>query len=160
MPRSTIILRSYARRQRDRGFQLLPVLRLRDAHRRAEIGRLDEHGKRQAAHTSAASIGHAGTTRIPPPAARAPWQTRFIISLSIDDRRRQHARAHVRQIGQLQQALHRAVFAEGAVQHREDHVDVRIARPARAGSAAGSTCPSLPMKYSALSYFARIHGRP
>ncbi len=36
--------------------------------------------------------------------------------------RADHARAHVRQAGEIEQALHRAVFAVGAVQHREDHV--------------------------------------
>ena len=37
-----------------------------------------------------------------------------------------HARAHVGQVGQLQQALHRAVLAEGAVQDGEDHVDLGL----------------------------------
>ena len=43
------------------------------------------------------------------------------------DRRRQHARADVGQIGQFEQALHRAVFAECAVEDRKDDVDPRIA---------------------------------
>jgi hypothetical protein len=37
-------------------------------------------------------------------------------------RRADDARAHVRQIGQFEQPLHRAIFAERAVQQREDHV--------------------------------------
>ena len=36
---------------------------------------------------------------------------------------RQHAGADVRNVRQFEQALHRAVFAEGAVKHREDYVD-------------------------------------
>ena len=35
----------------------------------------------------------------------------------------QHAGAHVGDIGQLKQALDGAVFSEGTVKHREDHVD-------------------------------------
>ena len=38
----------------------------------------------------------------------------------------EHARAHVGQVGQFEQALHGAIFAEGAVQHGEDHVDFRV----------------------------------
>ena len=42
------------------------------------------------------------------------------------DGRRHHARADIRQVRQLEQALHRAVLAEGPVQHGEDDVDFRL----------------------------------
>ena len=38
----------------------------------------------------------------------------------------QHAGAHVGEIGEFEQALHRAILAEGAVQDRKDHVDFRL----------------------------------
>src|SRR3989338_4783970 len=38
-------------------------------------------------------------------------------------RRAEHARAHVGQVGQLEQSLHGAVFAEGAVQDGENDVE-------------------------------------
>ena len=34
--------------------------------------------------------------------------------------------AHVRQIGQFEQPLHTAVFAEGAVEGREDDIDIGV----------------------------------
>ena len=40
------------------------------------------------------------------------------------DRRRQHARADVRHVRQLEQSLHRAVLAVRAVQNREDDVEL------------------------------------
>ncbi len=43
------------------------------------------------------------------------------------DRRADDARPHVRQVGQLEQALHGAVLAVGAVQQREHDVDVERA---------------------------------
>ena len=67
---------------------------------------------------------------------------------------RHDARADVGQVGQFEQSLHGAVLAEGAVQDGEDHVDVRDARPARAGSAAGSHLPCWSMKYSIFSYLS------
>ena len=41
------------------------------------------------------------------------------------DGRPEHAGADVGHVGQLEQALHRAVLAVRPVQHREDHVDAR-----------------------------------
>jgi len=41
------------------------------------------------------------------------------------DRRGQHAAADVGQVGELEQALHRAVLAVGAVQHRKDDVEAQ-----------------------------------
>ena len=41
-------------------------------------------------------------------------------------RRSQHTRADVRELGQFEQTLHGAILAEGAVQHGEDHVDARV----------------------------------
>ena len=58
---------------------------------------------------------------------------RFIITLSIADRGADHARADVREVGQLEQALHGAVLAVGTVEQREHDVDVERAR--RAGGA-------------------------
>ena len=48
------------------------------------------------------------------------------------DRRREHAAADVGDVGQLEQALDRAVFAVRAVQHRKDDVE-REARQRRGG---------------------------
>ena len=39
-------------------------------------------------------------------------------------RRRQHAGTDIRNVGQFEQALHRAVFAVRAVQHRKHHVEL------------------------------------
>ena len=47
------------------------------------------------------------------------------------DRRGQHARADVGHVGQLEQALHRAVLAVGPVQHREDRRRGRAPRRRR-----------------------------
>ena len=38
----------------------------------------------------------------------------------------QHAAAHVRDAGQLQQALHRAVLAPQAMEHRDDHIHMHL----------------------------------
>ena len=38
----------------------------------------------------------------------------------------QHAAAHVGDAGQLQQALHRAILAPQAVQHRDDHIHMHF----------------------------------
>ena len=57
-------------------------------------------------------------------AARAAANARFIITLSIADRRPDHARADVRQVGELEQALHGAVLPVGTVEQREHDVDV------------------------------------
>ncbi len=38
--------------------------------------------------------------------------------------RAEHTRANIGQVGQLEQALQRAVLAEGAVQHREDNIQL------------------------------------
>ena len=49
-------------------------------------------------------------------------------------RRCQHAGTDIRNVGELQQALHRAVFAVGAVQHREHGIEPQC-RERRVGSA-------------------------
>ena len=56
-----------------------------------------------------------------------PWSrsTALKTSLSMHSAEAEHARADVGHAGELEQALHRAVLAEGAVQHREHDVDVR-----------------------------------
>ena len=51
----------------------------------------------------------------------------FIAPLCISDRGAEDARADVRQVGQLEQALHRAVLTEGTVEQREHDVDVEPA---------------------------------
>jgi tRNA-dihydrouridine synthase len=38
--------------------------------------------------------------------------------------RAQHARTHIRDVSQFEQTLNGSVFAEGAVQHGKDHIDV------------------------------------
>ena len=78
-------LRSIGRRQLERGFQLLAVVRLRDSDRRSEIGGLHEHRElegRADASTSFNSLPDTttySTTGRPRSLAR-----RFITSLSIE----------------------------------------------------------------------------
>ena len=60
----------------------------------------------------------------------------------------ENAGSYIRQVGQFQQALHRAVFAERAVQHREHDIDARIAAGFRQRSASDLHLPSLEMKNS------------
>ena len=66
-------------------------------------------------------------------AARTAANARFIITLSIATAEPSDARPDVRQVGELEEALHGAVLAVGAVQQREHDVDVerRRAQPAR-----------------------------
>src|ERR1039458_7253438 len=47
--------------------------------------------------------------------------------------RAQHARAHISDVGQFEKTLNRSVFAERAVQHRENNIDVD-------GAIAGAPC--------------------
>ena len=61
---------------------------------------------------------------------RAPNRI-FIDGLVHADRRRHHAGADVRHVGQLEQALDRPVFAVGSVQHRERDVEVQLANRGR-----------------------------
>ena len=65
------------------------------------------------------------------------------------ERRAEHAGADVRDAGELEQALHRPVLAERAVQHREDDVDVgERRRDLAARQALGKPC--------CLSFRARL----
>ena len=50
----------------------------------------------------------------------------FVTALSIDTAEPKNACAHIRQIGQFQQALHGAIFAESAVQQGKDDIDITV----------------------------------
>ena len=108
--------------------KLLAIARLADAHRRAQIGRLDEH--------RIAEFFFRRQPNAPPiylnvhPANRQIWddrQTAFAEQplhhiLVHAHRRPEHARAHIGNSRQLEPSLHRAVFSKRTVQHREDYV--------------------------------------
>jgi hypothetical protein len=140
MPRSTIDLAVVLRGQRQGGLQFARVVRLGNPHRRAQVGRLDEHRERQA-RAGLGDVRILARHRHVVYNRQHPFRTDTFHHLLVHgDGGGQHARADVGQAGQFQQALHRAVLAEGAVQHREDHVDFRVR--ARFGQdGPGSTCP-------------------
>src|SRR5438552_14581506 len=113
----------------DRRRKVLRSLHLRDAHRGAERGWLDEQWKAEA-------------RRAPLDARPVPFPVAVVHHLVVDhakprgleqhlldrlvhpDRGSKHARADVRNPGQLQHPLDRAVLAERPVQDREHHVDL------------------------------------
>jgi len=129
------------RGQRQGGFEFLAIVGLGNPHRRAEVGGLDEHGERQV---------RAGRRIEPFPRQhhvvynrQHPFLTDTFHHLLIHgDGRRQHARADVGQGGQLEQPLHRAVFAEGSVQDGKHHVDLGL----RAG--LGQDGPGAPLAFA------------
>ena len=104
--------------------QLALVVRLRDPDARPEPGRLDEDRKSKGiARFVAESKGDVFRDRNP-----VVSQHRLEDVLVHAERRGEHARADVGDTGELEQALHGAVLAERAVQHREDDIDVRERR--------------------------------
>ncbi len=112
----------------DRRFELGGVVGFRDPDRRAEPRGLDEHrvGERVGGLLAAAQGDVAGDRDA------AVAQHRLAQVLVHGERRSGHAGAHVGHAGQLEEALHGAVLAEGPVQQREDDVDLaeRLGEPA------------------------------
>ena len=113
----------------DRRAQLGVVVGLRDADRRAEPRRLDEApGSRTALRGS--SPARSVTLRVTGmPLSRSTDLKR---SLSMQSAEAVTPGPTYGDVGQLEQALHRPVLAERAVQHREDDVDVAERRGHRA----------------------------
>ena len=125
---STTILRSKRAGEIDRlGQSPRVVLRLRDADARSEVRRLDEQrvSERRLEHLARrlarpASHSWRRTTRYGQTGRPRAANTTFITALSMPDRRSEHAAADVGDVGELEQALDRAVFAVRAVQDRKD----------------------------------------
>ena len=93
-------------------------------------------------HSDARRTRYSATGR--PRAANAS----FMNALSMPDRRRQHAGADVRHVGELEQPLHRAVLAEGAVQHGKHDVEAE----------AGHARVSSPLSAAAIDRDQRLVG--
>jgi len=153
------------RRQRQGSFQFLVVVGFGNPHRRAQIGGLDEHRKGQpAAHRREARLlprhGEVVYHR------QHPFHTDTFHHLLVHGNGGgQHARAHIRQVRQLEQPLHCAIFPEGAVEHREDHIDRGVR--ARLGQNRAGGPLALPVdKILDLLVFGGVHavhdglGRP
>src|SRR5581483_6216138 len=105
--------------ERDRGLQLVVVVRLRDADARAEPCGLDEHRvPERVARLGAEAEGDVLRHRDPLVAEHALEDV-----LVHAERRGEHAGADVRDPGELEQPLHRPVLAERPVQHRKDDID-------------------------------------
>ena len=127
--RSTI-LRSNSAASVDRRAQLGGVLGLRDADARSEVRRLHEHREAEPVDDR---LQHARARRAASRASARPRSRRCGRPLRREhqlhrrlvhaDRRREHAGADVRHVGELEQPLHRAVLAVRTVQHREHDVE-------------------------------------
>ena len=133
---------------------------LRDPDRRAQPRRLDEHRQPQrrelAEHAVAirrpARRAHARVVDLRDPGARQQVLRDDLVQAH---GRREHARADVRHVEQLEQALHRAVLAERAVQHRER--DLGVEQPAARAqrqllAVAAATCPRASSSTSTTSW--------
>ena len=107
-------------RQLDCRFQLRHVVHLRDADRRAEARRLDEHGIVERAPDRVA-VANRVVLRDGNAAVAHHLLEEVLVHR---ERRAGDARADVRDAGELEQALHRPVLAERPVQDREHDVDV------------------------------------
>ena len=112
-------------RQVECAVELVGRANARDADARAETSRLDEDGK---AELGLDARAHGATVVV-----RADQDLAGDVDAGIPQgglaallvhrqRGTEHAGANVRHVEHLEQALHRAVFAEGAVQHGEHHV--------------------------------------
>ena len=113
--------------QRKRALELLGSRGLRYPHRRSEPGRLDEDRQREVESRAPAVARH----RVVDLRDRVRGHQILEQRLVHRQRRRQHARTHVGDVEQVEQALNGAVLAEGPVQGREDRVGVE--QPARRG---------------------------
>ena len=113
------------------GAQPVPVRRLTDAHRRAQVGRLDEHREPEAFDQPGADALRIG---LPLPAEHdlvghhrkaAAREGDLHHRLVHRDGRCQDARPHVGNAGQLQEPLDRAVLAKAPMQADESDVGLR-----------------------------------
>ena len=118
--------------------QALVLLGFRDADAGAQVGRLHEHRvaqrglERRERRFSVAFpvVPQHDPVRTDRQAVRG--EDELHDRLVHADRRRQHARADIGHVGELEQPLNRAVFTVGAVQHRKDDVEVQ---PGHGGAA-------------------------
>ncbi|CAH0319961.1 hypothetical protein SRABI128_04836 [Microbacterium sp. Bi128] len=110
------------------GVEALEGVHLGDSHGRPCPGRLDEYREAELVHALADGLGIVA----PLPVSHGDVGTHVEPGRFKDhlhevlvhaDGGRKHARAHVAGVGQFQEALDGAVFAEGPVQQREDDVD-------------------------------------
>lgn len=117
----------------DRLVETGEVVDLGDAHRGTAAGGLDEEREAVLAGELHDALAGGGTVVVPLTGAhhlvRADGQSEggehpLHVLLVLTDGRGQDTGAHVRHSGELQEALERAVLAVGAVQHREDDVDL------------------------------------
>ena len=148
--------------------KLAGVLHLRDADARAEVGRLDEH------RTAERALAARRDRR----RGRAPSRARSTTAVVADrqavrgeddlhhrlvhaDGRGEHAGADVGHVGELQQALDRAVLAVGPVQDREDDVEVHACDDrARPSSSRAGGARSMDRIVSSLGRATRWTSRP
>jgi hypothetical protein len=104
--------------------QLAGLVGLGHAHRRAEVGRLHEQrvGQALGRHRPLRPVD-LGVAQGEVRALGYPVGPQHLLGLDLvhAQRRAEHAGPDVGHPGQLQQALHRAVLAEGAVQQRQHH---------------------------------------
>ena len=114
-------------RELDGGAELVVAAHLRDADRGAETRRLHEHGVVEVV-CGLVSFAKRDVARDGDPAVA---ENRLEEVLVHAQRRRGDARADVGHAGELEEALHRAVLAERAVQDRQHDVDLAERRRGR-----------------------------
>ena len=120
-------------------FSSLAVGGLGDAHAGTGVGGLDEDGPAQLCDDAVADALGVGLDL--PAGGGEPLgvgdaggvEQGVGHCLIHADRAGQHAAAHIGDAGQLQQALHGAVLAPQAVEHRDDHIDMDLLHLARRG---------------------------
>ncbi len=111
-----------------RGVELPGIVGLRDAHRRAERRGLHEDREAEPCDPGRDPFRillPLGLADRVPRAHRQPGgrEQHLLDRLVHADRRAEHAGPHVRHVGELEHALHRAVLAHRAVQDGQHHVD-------------------------------------
>ena len=117
----------------DGGRQRLRRLRLGDAHARPEVRGLHEHRESEALRDARGDDVPLcrplapGERQVAGHAQPGRGEQDLRDGLVHADGRSQHARAHVRHVGEFEQALHGPVFAVWTVQHGEDHVERQAA---------------------------------
>ena len=127
------LLREF-RRKVERLRQFLGVVRFRHAHRGAQRRRLHEHREAELLADQRQHLGARLLPLRPRNGDEIAHRQALLQKEPFGDvlihahRRAQHARSDEGQPGQFQQALHRAVFAIGAVQHGKDHVHAQRTR--------------------------------
>ena len=118
--------------QLDGFFQLLAVGGFGNAHAGTRVGGLDEDGPAQLCNDAVADALGVGLDL--PAGGGEPLGVGDAVGVEQGvghclihaDRTGQHAAAHIGDAGQLQQALHGAVLAPQAVEHRDDDIDMDL----------------------------------